>query len=588
MPFASLCLCAYVPMCLSEPAPRTNAAYSCIMHVHTRMSSGSYRLPELTRIAKEQGVDAIFLSDNLVETIEFGLPFFRHIFWGSHRQIPSVLSIGWQRCLDEIRKENKRQSDVLYIPGVEVCPRFFWSGSLLKTNLVCHNHQRDLVVIGTGQAGSLVNLPAARGFLPGRDTLWIILTRLLVFLFVCACLGLLFLPRRLARRSGYPAGMIRRAFLFGLVLPILLVMVAVNLAASLAPSFDIYSPDDPERFEQRVLDALKKKNLMCFWAHPEAFDHNEYKYFGVPFAIDTRPYPEVLLKTKGYTGFAGVNEGENKFVDPGSVWDMVLMQFIEGKRDEPPWCFGEMLYHYEGQSDKKLSNVETVVWAPEKTAGALLDSVRRGFFYARNNFRGQALNLDQWQANGAVSGEYGRPHSKMSSNGKSEMLNTKSETNLQCSNFQNFLTLNYLVLNFGFESFDIVSGLVLRYSSLRASGIVEQDPDRNYVSISLRVSARLPGEAAKPSVLSSDLSGVALAKTEAVRAKGEALAKEGEKAEVLVIRNGAVIKKDSLPVPFDMEISDSLPPAVSKAYYRAVVSGKYPLRLVTNPIFVQR
>ncbi|MFC1454378.1 hypothetical protein ACFLQL_04265 [Verrucomicrobiota bacterium] len=503
----------------NTPPARTNAAFSCIMHVHTRMSSGKYQLPELTRIARDQGVDVIFLSDNLVESIEFGFLPLRHIFWAGYQEKPSILTIGWKRCLAEVQRENERLSrashgqsratrdkssatmrnawqardkpDVLYIPGVEVVPRFFWSGSLLKTNLVCHNHQRNLVILGTQNTRSLVNLPITCGYMPGRDTLWIIITRVLLVLFISACLGFLFLPRRMARRSGYSAGMIRRAFLFGLILPLVLLMIVVNLTASWMPAFDIYSPDNPERFEQRVLDALKREKLISFWAHPEAPDHQEFKYFGVSFAVDTRPYPEVLLKTKGYTGFAGVNQGANKFVNPGSIWDVVLKQYLDGKRDEPPWCFGEMLYHYEGQSGKSLSNVETMVWAPEKKAAALLDSIRKGLFYARWNYAGQSFTLDQWQVNGFESGQTGR-------------------------------TTN------------------------------------SSVNISLRVSAKIPGE----------------------------------KAEVLIIRNGEVIKKADMILPLELNLQDSLPraargPSEPRVYYRAVVSGKYPVRLVTNPIFIR-
>jgi len=341
------------------------------------MSSGNYQLPELTRIARAQGVDAIFLSDNLMESIEFGLPPLRHIFWAGNQEKPSVLALGVKRCLAEVRRENERQADVLYIPGVEIVARFFWDGSLLKKDLVCHNHQRNLIVIGTENARALANLPTTCGYVPGRDTPWIFITRLLPVLFIAAGLGMIFLPRGLARRSGYSAGIIRRAFFFGLILPLVLIMILVNYIASMLPAFKIYSPDDPARFEQRVLDALKREKMVSFWAHPEASDHNEFKYLGVPFAVDTRPYPEVLLKTRGYTGFAGVNEGENKFVDPGSIWDMLLKQYLDGKRDEPPWCFGEMLYHYEGQAGKKLSNVETMVWAPEKQSAALLESIRK-------------------------------------------------------------------------------------------------------------------------------------------------------------------------------------------------------------------
>lgn len=490
----------------SAPAPeQTNTAFACIMHVHTRMSSGNYQLPELTAIAKTQKVDVIFLTDNLMESIEFGLPPFRHIFWASHQEKPSVRAIGWKRCLAEVQRENERQpraargqGNVLYIPGVELVPRFFWSGSLRSTNLVCHNHQRNLIVLGTQDAHDLVSLPAAVGYVPGRDTGWIIATRLLLLLFIGGCAGLIFMPRLLAQRSGLRVGAIRRAWLSGLLLPLVLAMAVVNGVALMMPAFNIYSPDDPARFEQRVLDALHRQNLISFWASPEATDHQEFKYGGVPFTVDTRAFPEVLLKTRGYTGFAGVNEGENKFVDPGSVWDMVLKQYLDGKRDEPPWCFGEMLYHYEGQAGKKLSNVETMVWAPEKKAAALLASVRKGYFYSRRNYGGQSLTLDQWQVNRFESGQTGH-----TTNGT--------------------------------------------------------------VDISLRVSARLPGEAAKPSV---------------------ALAKEGEKAEVLIIRNGAVIKKADMTLPLELNFRDS--PQDPKVYYRAIVSGKYPVRLVTNPVFIRR
>lgn len=465
------------------PEP-TKIAFRSIMHVHTRMSSGHYQLPELTAVAKAKQVEAIFLSDTLLESIQYGLPPWRHIFWAGHQEKPSVLALGIERWLAEIQRENERQPDVLYIPGVEVVPRFFWSGSLLKKNLVCHNHQRDLIVMGIEDPRSLANLPTTCGYQPGKHAAWIVATRLLLVLFSGAVLGMLFLPRRWARRSGYTAGFIRRAFFFGLVLPLALLMGLVNGIAGLLPTFDIYSPDDPARFEQRVLDALGPQNLVTFWAHPEAADHQDFKYCGVPFAVDTRPYPEVLLKTRGYTGFAGVNQGENKLVEPGSAWDALLKQYLKGEREEPPWCFGEMLYHYEGQAGKSLSDVETIIWAPEKKAGALLDSVIRGYFYARSNFRGQALTLDQWQVDRWASGQMGG------------------------------------TTNAGVE-------------------------------ITLRVNSTIPGE----------------------------------KAEVLIVRNGEVIKKADLVLPLELNFRDN--PPTDRVYYRALVSGKYPVRLVTNPIFIR-
>ncbi|MFA7160425.1 MAG: hypothetical protein WC299_14090, partial [Kiritimatiellia bacterium] len=228
-------------------------------------------------------------------------------------------------------------------------------------------------------------------------------------------------------------------------------------------------------------------NLMCFWAHPEADDHAEYRHMGVKFAIDTRPYPDLLLKTRGYTGFAGLNEGENNLVNPGSAWDEALREYLDGLRSPPPWCFGEMLYHYEGQAGKTLSNVENMLWAPEKTAAALLDSVRKGLFYARINHKEQSLALDRWQVNGFESGRTGH-----------------------------------------------VQG--------------------GSVKVSLAVSSKIPGE----------------------------------KLEALVIRNGEVVKKAQGTSPLEIAFEDNLPPGVTNFFYRAVVRGKYPLRLATNPVFIRR
>lgn len=291
----------------------------------------------------------------------------------------------------------------------------------------------------------------------------------------------------MALRSGYSPGAIARAFFFVLVLPLGLVMVAVDFAAGRMTVFDIYSPDDPGKFEQRVLDYLNSKQLPCFWAHPEAYDHAEYSVLGARFSIDTRPHPDILLATRGYTGFAGLNEGENKLVEPGSAWDQALGQYIVGARDRPVWCFGEMLYHYEGQAGKKLANVENMVWAPEKTAQALLDSVSAGRFYARINRGSQSLVLDRWDVNGIGSGR---------------------------------------TIELATNTFDIALG----------------------------VSSKAPGEV----------------------------------LDIVLIRNGEIVKRTKMKAPFDLRFEDSLPSGLSNAYYRALVCGTYPLRLASNPIFVRR
>lgn len=380
-------------------------------------NSGRYSLPELTEVARGYGVDAIFLTDNLTDTIQHGIAPLRHILWVNHSRM-SIMGLGPQAYLERIEAENTRQSDVLYVPGVEICPRFYWTGSLAEGNPVCHDHQRNLIVLGITDAKVLKKIPEACGYVWKKNPGWIITTRLLLVLFVTACLAMLVAPRFLARRWPYSARDIRRSFVLGIILPLLVVIVAVNVAASLVPSFGIYGDDDSVRHEQRTIDFLRKHNLVHYWAHPEAFDHHEFddvpihrlkyvpfKTLKIPFKADTEPYPELLSLTEGYTGFGGVYEDRNTLINPGSVWDQVLKEYAEGRRDEPAWCFGEMLYHYEGQAGKKLRNVEIMVWAREKSAKALLESIREGRFYTRANTDGQSLVLEEWSVSKAFPAE---------------------------------------------------------------------------------------------------------------------------------------------------------------------------------------
>lgn len=371
--------------------------YSCIVHVHSKMSSsGSYSLPELTEVARNYGVDAIFLTDNLTHNIQYGIAPLRHILWWGYSR-DSVLTVGPEKYLDRIAAENRRQSDVLYVPGVEVCPRFYWTGSLFGGDPVCHDHQRNLIVLGVDDAGIFKRIPQACGYVWPKNAGWIIATRLLAILFVAACLAFLGLPKFLARRSPYSVRKIRRSLVRGFILPLLVIMIGVNVVASLIPAFRIYGEDKSAGHDQKVIDFLREHDVVHYWAHPEARDHHEFKYLGVSFEADTDPYPELLIETHGYTGFGGVYEDKNTLIEPGSGWDVVLNEYAKGKRQSPVWCFGEMLYHYEGQSGKKLGNVETMVWATEKSEKALLASLREGLFYARRNRNGQSLILESWR-----------------------------------------------------------------------------------------------------------------------------------------------------------------------------------------------
>lgn len=377
------------------PIHATEKAYSCIVHVHSKISGEeNYSLPELTEKAEAYGVDVVLLTEYLNYTIEYGVPMLRHVLWLNHTG-PSVMKAGPVRYLSDVERENKRQGAVLYIPGLEVCPRFYWSGSL-GHDLVCHDHQRNLMVVGTDKADVIKHIPEACGYVWSKDWLWVISTRFLVGLFAVLCIMLIPLPAYLARRSPYTRKAIRRSMLFGMVMPVAVVILVLNVVASFVPRFNIYGAAGTMEYAQKVIDYLGENNLIHYWGSPEAADNHDISYMRLKFNAHTEPYPEVVKETSGYTGIAGMYEARNTLIKPGGIWDEVLNEHLAGKRDQPVWCFGEMLYHYEGHAGKKLNNVETMVWAEEKTQDAILSALRQGRFYVRKNIDGKSLELDKF------------------------------------------------------------------------------------------------------------------------------------------------------------------------------------------------
>ncbi|NCC49598.1 MAG: hypothetical protein EOM20_00135 [Spartobacteria bacterium] len=361
------------------------------------MSSGSYALPKLTEVAKGYGLDAVFLTDNITEYIQFGLPPLRNILWAGY-SLPSIMTFGPENYLDAIQRENARQDDILYVAGAETCPRVYWTGALRNQDLVCHNHQRNIIALGPFDAQTLRDIPECCGFIPGKHTYWIIATRALLALFIFAIFCFLFVAPVLARRSGLSTRDIRWSALATVILPIALVCFAADWWARQQPDFQIYGEEHAPTHEQAMIDYFNRHNIVHYWAHPEAVDHHEFDYHGIRFQADTAPYPGVLLTTSGYTAFGGVYEGKNNLTDPGSLWDKALEQYLDGSRPAPAWCYGEMLYHYEGQAKtKKLGNVETVILAETRTPDALLEGLRTGQCYARRNTDANYLVLDDWK-----------------------------------------------------------------------------------------------------------------------------------------------------------------------------------------------
>lgn len=130
----------------------------CVIHVHTTISSGYLTIEDYARIAKEKGVDAVVITDNVLRRYEYGLWPFRRILKKVVER-DSILKYGPRRYLESIEETNNKYKDVVIIDGAQVDPFYFWSGSVFKGNLTLNNRNKDLLIIGLGDADGYKNLP---------------------------------------------------------------------------------------------------------------------------------------------------------------------------------------------------------------------------------------------------------------------------------------------------------------------------------------------------------------------------------------------------------------------------------------------
>lgn len=130
----------------------------CVIHVHSTISSGYLSIEDYARIAKEKGVDSVIITDNASYRYEYGLWPFRRLLKKVVEK-GSILKYGARKYLESIEKANKINEDVIIIDGTQVTPFYFWTGSIFKGNLTLNNRNKDMLVIGLGDAEGYKNLP---------------------------------------------------------------------------------------------------------------------------------------------------------------------------------------------------------------------------------------------------------------------------------------------------------------------------------------------------------------------------------------------------------------------------------------------
>jgi hypothetical protein len=352
------------------------------MHVHSTFSTGALTVEQLAMEAERLGLDAVVLTDNLVLQYEYGFVPLRGVV-RAVVSLPSVLSAGAQAFLAEVADVQRRHPRVLLIPGVEVAPHYYWTGSVFDRTLTMHNSQRNLLVVGLSNPDDYDALPVNGNTATYRFG-WESTANLVP--------GLLFLPaawlwRLRTYRSAHVGPLFYRATKRYRLAATCVGGLAAGLLVNAWPfAQPLYSPYDGTldyRPDQAVIDAAAARGGLILWSMPEARDHSVHTFGPVgPVTVETRPYPEALVLTSGYTGFGGVYEDNRTITRPGAIWDQVLGQYLAGQRPTVPVMAGEIAFHGPGQDTKTLDRVVTVAWSRERTPVGVLEAIRSGRVYA--------------------------------------------------------------------------------------------------------------------------------------------------------------------------------------------------------------
>ncbi len=369
-------------------------------HVHSTASTGDLTLDQLATQAEDLGIEAIVLTENFVLQYEYGLFPWRSVI-KAKVSFPSVLDYGVERYFAEVADVQARHPKVLLVPGMEITPHYYWTGSLFSGDLTMFNGQKNILVFGLPGPSDYLTLPVNGN--PGsyRFDAGLLVQALPVALLIPAVWC--WRRRDDGRRRALWAGLL--AALAGLLL--------FNARPYGDPQFAIYDAGLRYRPYQTLIERVEALGGVTIWSMPEAKDFHEYGLgpFGV-LTIKTNPYPEALQLTRGYTAFGSIYQDTRTVTQPGGIWDELLTLPDRYRKGLPPWGVGEIAFHGLNRDTRELDQVLTVFGVRQRTAAGIVEALKTGRSYAVGQYRSKTrLRLEEFRVGchaedpGATSGE---------------------------------------------------------------------------------------------------------------------------------------------------------------------------------------
>lgn len=364
------------------------------VHVHSDVTdTGTLSPAEIAALASEAGLDVVIFTDNFARRV-------RYAPWPIHwllemRMGPSrsVLDGGIETYLESIARAQALHPELLLLPGVEVTPYYYWSGSPWSGRLTLNNLQRDILVVppppaGTGPEGAastdrttalLRTLPVIEN--PNVESYgWGSLTRLLPGLIL---LGWGVWRLRRSRGRGW----------ISVVLGLAGCLLLLYQYPYTEPLWRPYGQHPSFEPEQALIDHVTAGGGLIFWSAPEVAGEMEVSFGPMRIELRNPSSIEGLATTAGYTGFGGIYADRIRIVEPGELWDRLLLSYLDGDRQRPPWIIGEADFRAPGRGGKQITDILTVLRSRQRTLRAAFEALGEGRSYALRRSESEALVL---------------------------------------------------------------------------------------------------------------------------------------------------------------------------------------------------
>lgn len=339
---------------------------SGVMDICTDFSNGGHSFVYLGNKAEARGIDALFFNDHDLMTMEWGIRPFENLIKYKVKKA-SILKNGPEKYLQMIQAASEQFPEVIFIPGSESSPYYYWKGFPIINNLTVNDWERHLLIVGFDLPQDYEGLPLLHNKYSKKFVLQS-LSPGLFLLFIPVLLGIFLLKKKGKMRY------------LGIALLVFSIFMLIDELPFKSSPYDQYQGDIGISPYQSMIDYVSSREGMIFWNHPET--QSGKGQLNKIVSRDTPTYAHVLLESRDYTGFAALYPDNITITEPGNIWDQVLEEYCSGKRSTPIWGISCSNYHVEGEAGEKLGNFLNIFMVKNKTKKEILDALKKGRFYA--------------------------------------------------------------------------------------------------------------------------------------------------------------------------------------------------------------